>query len=242
MLQAVREPYLARAVIFALLLSREDQPTRNRQWQLLQQSVEPPLLKVVQQLSAAVDQLPPDNRLAVADMAIPALKRLSPPQYSRVPKDRRGPYGGRRQDRPVRVLPARGSLRLPGRAVWAAAGAGGALQVDRRGGATGDGRTFRVGVCGAKQAGRYSTGVSRPVQAIGSAQAQIVPPQQCMFDDFDAALGQLAQAAPAVKRQVLDAVVACIAADGKMTIEENELLRAVAAALSCPLPPVPVAA
>jgi hypothetical protein len=40
---------------------------------------------------------------------------------------------------------------------------------------------------------------------------------------------------------MLDAVVACIAADGKMTIEENELLRAVAAALACPLPPVPTA-
>ncbi len=63
-----------------------------------------------------------------------------------------------------------------------------------------------------------------------------------MFADFDAALGQLAQAAPAVKRQFLDSVVACIAADGRMTIEENELLRAVASALSCPLPPVPVAA
>jgi tellurite resistance protein len=53
-------------------------------------------------------------------------------------------------------------------------------------------------------------------------------------------LSQLAQASPPVKRAVLEAVVACIAADGKMTVEENELLRAVAAALSCPLPPVPV--
>ncbi len=28
------------------------------------------------------DQLPPENRLAVADMAVPALKRLSPAQYA----------------------------------------------------------------------------------------------------------------------------------------------------------------
>ena len=71
-------------------------------------------------------------------------------------------------------------------------------------------------------------------------QVRIVPPQQCTFDTFDAALSQLAQASPAVKRSILEAVVACIAADGKMTVEENELLRAVAAALACPLPPVPV--
>ncbi len=83
-------------------------------------------------------------------------------------------------------------------------------------------------------------GPSRPAQDL-LGQVQIVPPQQCTFDTFDAALGQLAQASPAVKRRVLEAVVACIAADGKMTVEESELLRAVAAALACPLPPVPVA-
>ena len=85
--------------------------------------------------------------------------------------------------------------------------------------------------------------IQRAFQAGASdllGQVRIVPPQQCTFDTFDAALGQLAQASPAVKRQILEAVVACIAADGKMTIVENEFLRAVAAALSCPLPPVPV--
>src|SRR5262249_47697456 len=80
--QAVREPYAARAAIFALLLSREDTATRNQQWQLLQQHIEPALLKVVQQLSGAIDQLPPENRLPAVDLTIPALKRLSPAQYN----------------------------------------------------------------------------------------------------------------------------------------------------------------
>ena len=79
--QAVREPYAARGVVFALLLSREDEATRNRQWQLLQAQVEPPLVRVVQQLSGPLDQLPAENRLPVVDMTIPALKRLSPAQY-----------------------------------------------------------------------------------------------------------------------------------------------------------------
>ena len=43
--------------------------------------LEPPLVKVVQQLSGPIDQLPEENRLAVVDMTIPALKRLSPAQY-----------------------------------------------------------------------------------------------------------------------------------------------------------------
>ena len=75
-------PDAARAAIYALLLSGEDQPTRQVQWQLLQQQVEPPLLKLVQQLSPAIDQLPPESRLPVADMAVPRLKRLSPAQYA----------------------------------------------------------------------------------------------------------------------------------------------------------------
>jgi len=48
----------------------------------------------------------------------------------------------------------------------------------------------------------------------------------------------LAQAAPEVKRAVIAAVTAAIAADGKVTIEESELLRAIAAALACPIPPI----
>ena len=38
-------------------------------------------MKIVQQLIAPVSQLPAANRLSVADMAVPALKRLSPAQY-----------------------------------------------------------------------------------------------------------------------------------------------------------------
>ena len=55
---------------------------------------------------------------------------------------------------------------------------------------------------------------------------------------FDAALAELAQASPNVKREMIAAVTACIAADGKVTVEESELLRAIAAVLGCPLPPV----
>ena len=46
---------------------------------------------------------------------------------------------------------------------------------------------------------------------------------------------------PNVKREMLTAVTACIAADGKVTLEENELLRAIAAVLGCPVPPVAAA-
>ncbi len=239
-LEAVREPYSARAAIFALLLSRDDQPTRERQWQMLGQAIEPPLLKALQQLSAAVDQLPPENRLPVADMAIPALKRLSPAQYAAFRQIvealtaadgkidlfeyclRVVLFGCLDVQFGLRPAPA---VRFKSLAQVAPAAA--------------------VILSALAYAGQSDPADIQRAFLAGAgdqlSSARLLPPQQCMFANFDAALGQLAQAAPAVKRQVLDAVVACIAADGKMTIEENELLRAVASALSCPLPPVPVA-
>ena len=193
---------------------------------------------VVQQLSGPLDQLPAENRLPVVDMTIPALKRLSPAQYQafRQIVEALTAADGKVDlfEYCLRVilfsyLDVQFGLR-PAPAVRYKTAA------PCR---TGDHHPFRAGLRGSKPAQRHSAGLPgrhpRPARP-----GQIVPPQQCTFDTFDAALAQLAQASPAVKRAVLEAVVACIAADGKMTVVENEILRAVAAALACPLPPVPV--
>jgi len=70
-------------------------------------------------------------------------------------------------------------------------------------------------------------------------QVPLPPSEQCTLDAFDAALAELAQASPKLKRDLIAAVTACIAADGKITLKEGELLRAVCAALACPVPPLP---
>jgi len=247
LLQAVREPYAARGAIFALLLSRDDPPTRQRQWQLLQQSAEPPLVKIVQQLSAPIDQLPPDHRLSVADLAIPALKRLSSAQYGafRQIVEALTAADGKIDlfEYCLRVilfgcLDVQFGLRPAPAVRYKSIDAVAPAAIVILSALAYAGQSEPDAIQRAFQAGTVPIFVSAKM---GLSPSQILPRQKCMFADFDAALGQLAQAAPAVKQQVLDAVVACIAADGKMTIEENELLRAVASALSCPLPPVPVA-
>jgi len=55
---------------------------------------------------------------------------------------------------------------------------------------------------------------------------------------LDAALAALDEAAPRVKRQILQAAVVCIAADDTVTATEAELLRALSASLGCPMPPL----
>ena len=180
-----------------------------------------------------MDQLPAENRLSVVDMTIPALKRLSPAQYQAFRQIvealtaadgkidlfeyclRMILFGyldvqfGLRPAPAVRYK-AVSAVAQPAIVVLSALAYAGQSQPDD--------------IQRAFQAGTHDL----------LGQVRIVPPQQCTFDTFDAALSQLAQASPAVKRRILEAVVACIAADGKMTIEENELLRAVAAALSLP--------
>jgi hypothetical protein len=55
---------------------------------------------------------------------------------------------------------------------------------------------------------------------------------------LDQALNELDAAAPALKKQILSACAATIGADGRITLEEGELLRAIADSLDCPLPPL----
>jgi len=66
----------------------------------------------------------------------------------------------------------------------------------------------------------------------------LLPPDQCGVDQIDAALNRLAQAVPIIKKNLLDACVHTIGADGVILESEAELLRAVADTLDCPMPPL----
>jgi hypothetical protein len=66
------------------------------------------------------------------------------------------------------------------------------------------------------------------------------PPYAATADwrQLDMALSRLDQLLPLGKEQVIEALTKTIAHDQRFTIGEAELLRAVCAALHCPLPPL----
>jgi hypothetical protein len=66
----------------------------------------------------------------------------------------------------------------------------------------------------------------------------LLPPERCSLSELDAALARLAQAGPACLQQVLAACAACITADRQVSQAQGELLRAIADALACPMPPL----
>ena len=57
------------------------------------------------------------------------------------------------------------------------------------------------------------------------------------MDQIDAALNRLAQAVPIIKKNLLEACVHVVGADGVILEAEAELLRAIADTLDCPMPP-----
>ena len=65
----------------------------------------------------------------------------------------------------------------------------------------------------------------------------LLPREQCGVDKIDAVLNRLALAVPTIKKNLIEACVYTVGADGVMTESEAELLRAVADTLDCPIPP-----
>ena len=236
--EAAREPFNARAVICSLLLSRDDIATQTEQLRLVEEQGEPLLNRETRRLATLVQDLRPEHRLPLVDLTIPALKRLSPSQYVAFRKLIQALVGAdgrvdlfeyclqvlllsyldlhfRLKSPPAVRYRTLAAIGRPAAAVLSAlayAGQSGPEDVQR---------AFQAGA-----AGRFPG-------------AMLWPSQQCTLQTFDAALSELAQSSPQVKRELLAAALACIAADRKTTVKESELFRTISAALGCPLPPLP---
>jgi len=85
-----------------------------------------------------------------------------------------------------------------------------------------------------KDAGRaYERGLEKLGIKAGSAK-----PAACDIGELDAALEKISLAKPFVKKQVLASCAACVISDGRISVLEAEMLRAIADSLKCPLPPI----
>jgi Zn-dependent protease with chaperone function len=72
---------------------------------------------------------------------------------------------------------------------------------------------------------------------VAADSVSFLSPEQCGLQEVDAALDRLNGLAPVQKRNLLYACADTVMADGEVTEHEEELLRAIAATLDCPLPP-----
>jgi hypothetical protein len=66
----------------------------------------------------------------------------------------------------------------------------------------------------------------------------LLPRSECTLSVIHQALQHLDQASGAVKKRLLNAALVVVSVDQKITVTEAELLRAIAATLNCPIPPL----
>ena len=233
------EPFGARAIVFALLIDRDDPSVRDAQRQWLAEHAEPGVSGEVEAVLSDVLQLTPEARLPLVSMIVPSLRRLSRDQFEHFDADIRALIGADNQVslyeyalqrllmrhlashfgyvRPARVrYESPEPLAGPVRHVLATLAYVGS--------------SVPAGAASAFAAGAQALGWP----GINST----LPPRDLDLQSLDRALNELDAAAPALKKQVLAGCAACIGADGRITLEEGELLRAIADALGCPLPPL----
>jgi Zn-dependent protease with chaperone function len=234
------EPFGARAIVFALLVDRDSDAVRAVQLERLGTHAEPALRREVETILPLVQRLSPESRLPLVSMVVPALRRLSPDQFEAFAAGVRELIRADDQvslfeyalhrllfrhlathhgTTPAAVNPSRSADLLVGpvrHVLGVLAHVGSARPADA--------------------AGAFASGI----RALGWPGVDpSVPPRDLDLRKLDRALDQLDAATPPLKRRILAACAACIGADGKVTLEEGELLRAIADSLGCPVPPLP---
>jgi Zn-dependent protease with chaperone function len=75
------------------------------------------------------------------------------------------------------------------------------------------------------------------LRAPDETELMLLPREQCGVNQIDPALNRLAQASPLIKKNLLEACIHVVGADGVILEGEAELLRAIADTLDCPMPP-----
>ena len=234
---AVHETYGARAVIYALLIDR-DPESRKRQLEQLARFGEAGIERETQRLLPEIEGVDARARLPLIDMALPALRALSTAQYrtfkdnvdALVAADDRIELFEWTLQRVLlahlrphfeHVAPARTRTTSLARLT----------------------PQCSVLLSTLARVGSRSESEVRAAFEQGAAQLpgstpSLLPPERCSLAELDAALARLAQAGPARLQQVLAACAACIAADRQVSQAQGELLRAIADALACPMPPL----
>jgi len=239
---AAQEPFSARALVYAILLDpRAD--LRDLQLTRLKASAEPQDFAETLRLVAPVQALPDTHRLPLLDLAMPALRQMSPCQHRAfraqvemlVIADQRlslfeytlrcvlhrhldAQFLPQRQTRPLHRSPQK--LTRPVATVLALLAWEGQPESDQAAQAFDRGMRAYIG---------------------GDHTHRLRPRDECSLAEFDAALGTLRQAVSAIKRRIVVACTACILANKQVTVRETELLRAICDTLDCPLPPLVVA-
>jgi Zn-dependent protease with chaperone function len=238
LVELAHDPFGARAVVCGLLLERE-QSLREKQLAALKGTVEQGVTKALDSVLELVSSLSMRQRLPLLELTLPSLRRLSASQW----RDFLGLIDVLIQaDSHVSVFEFVLRLLVRRQAQLAA----GELRthvsytnvqsvIPETVALLSTLAWFGVEHDAARARESFAKGAERL-----SVRSFTLRPQEFSTLDLAAlerALETLSRCSHMVKRQLLDACVACVAADERVGINEAELLRAIGSALDCPIPP-----
>jgi uncharacterized tellurite resistance protein B-like protein len=235
----VREPFGASAFVYAMLLDCDD-AARQKQLTDIASCADQSVINAAVQYLPTVKGLSKGQKLGLISIAIPALRHMSPTQFDSFSKTVQQlvesdseislfEYNVQKSIR--RHLEPRFKLPTPAIAqYYVAAGVASecailfsALAYQGSDDATEITKAFQ---CGADS-----------LQLPPQKQISLVPKEACNLVEIDTAIQKITQAAFPVKKQILTACALVVASDSLVKEDEAEMLRAVADAIGCPLPP-----
>lgn len=231
---AAHDPFGCRGLVYALLLD-DDPNIRHQQFELLASLAEPAACEQTRHLSLLVDDQPREQRLMLVDTAIGTLRNLSSNQYQRfrtavaalVQADKKLDLFEwvlqkillRHLDPHFAATPQQGKRRKP------------------------SSRDVSVLLSCLAHSGTSSpeeaaAAFQRGAEATGLKGLSLLATSDAHLTALGEAVDALAALKPKSKRRVVEAIAAIVSHDGVITTTEAELLRGVADALGCPMPPL----
>jgi Zn-dependent protease with chaperone function len=234
----VRDPLGAIATIYALLLHREDDAIRAAQWEYLATKVDPRVWSETRRLIPFVETVNAEVKLPLVCMVLPALNELTPQQLQNFRTD------------VVWLIRADNQLSLFEFAVHRLVLKRLIPRLERKTSHESPrSLTAVMPACrtlfgalafaaGSDALAASSFELAMKTVTNGATGHELPSKSDCGLKQIDLALDQLAAATPKAKKRILDACSACIGADDHVTVEESELLRIIADALECPMPPL----
>ncbi|MCK4873061.1 MAG: M48 family metallopeptidase [Phycisphaerales bacterium] len=234
---AAHEAYGARSLIYCLLINAEQKP-RAIQLERLGQHADPAVRDATVKLLPIVEKLDPKVRLPIIDLAIPALRALSPTQYAAFRRnveelvradDRIDLFEWALQRILLHHLDPQFTRARPARVQYYGLNRlSEPLEV----------LLSTLAYAGHRDRNQARLAMGHAAKHLRMPQPKLRPVDQCGIAAVDAAMNELVKVAPRLKKQILLACAASVSADKKVTVNEAELLRAIADSLGVPMPPL----
>ncbi|MBV9463840.1 MAG: M48 family metallopeptidase [Verrucomicrobiae bacterium] len=234
---AAREPGSAAGVVLALLLPADD-AARSSVLEQLRGSCDPAVLQALEAIAPEACRLAGELRLPLADLCLPALRHLSAPQFENFKTNMQTLVEADSQidlfeftlSRMVaRNLEARLSPRKPKPPqYYALAPLAGPCSI----------LLSAVAQVGSSDPKAVQQAFGCASSLLGDVRLELKEINACGIDALGDALDELGKTSIPMRKRVLEACAATISCDGRVTIEEAELFRAIADSFDCPVPPL----